>query len=280
MQFQRIYIPICLAVVLLSFSVMLVTGCGIAPEPPVVDEPGEESSSSNDLTKLKKLEPGTYLQTLQMPDGRVVSFTIAIPTTYTDDKQWPMVLSLHYGARQIRQFFSSDMVNGLVVPAVDDLDPIVIAPDVMNKSWLDARCEEAVLYLFGQALKTYNINRKQVLVVGYSMGAEGAWYYAGAHPDKFTAAIPIAGRPLPNYQDYEWTVPMLVIHSRTDEVYPFARTEEVANQIGAETGYVQVYALDGANHYESNKYIEPLKEGVRWVMQVWDSLENNDGGSP
>ena len=126
--------------------------------------------------------------------------------------------------------------------------------------------------LLKEVIETYNVDRHRVLVVGYSLGAEGAWYYASKHPDLFTAAIPIAGSPPADYATMNWSVPMLAIHSKADEVFPFSVVSEaIATLERKGVDCIQLYPLENISHYESNKFVEPLTQGVTWVKEVWDT---------
>ena len=77
-------------------------------------------------------------------------------------------------------------------------------------------------------MRSYNIDRKRVLVVGFSMGGRGTWHMAAQHPDLFTAAIPMAASTRGMTIDQLGRQPTYVIHSREDEVVPFEPAEENA----------------------------------------------------
>jgi predicted peptidase len=51
------------------------------------------------------------------------------------------------------------------------------------------------------------------------------------HPDVFTAAIPVAGSSGDEPLDRLGKIPTYVIHSRDDEVVPFAPDERVALEL-------------------------------------------------
>ena len=250
---------------------VMIAGCGIAREKRDIED---EEKAQIDPTVLQKLKPGSYMQTWQMPDGRVVSFTVAIPQNYIDERPVPLILALHYGTEKVTQFFGNQMVHAMVQPATAELDGIIIAPDVINKSWADFRCEECVMALLNEVCKTYNVDKSRILVLGYSMGAKGTWHFAGKHPDFFTAAIPIAGHPPIDYMDTRWTVPMLAIHSNTDEVFPFQVVDDAVRKLQARGDQVQIFPLKDISHYESGRFVEPLEEAVSWVKQVWDSNQS------
>jgi predicted peptidase len=275
-------LTICTALLL---NALWLAGCGMVPEKPVVDDESGEPAEVP-LTELFKLVPGDYKQTWHTQDGRMISFSISVPAMYSDEQATPLIVALHHGPDRMTQFFGNELLQGMIKPATEDLPAIIIAPDVINQSWQNFRCEECIMALLREVCETYNVDRQRVLLVGYSMGAEGVWHYAGRHPDFFTAAIPIAGHPPSDYLSTNWSVPMLVIHSRSDEVFPFKQVADAVNSLEARgNSPVQLYALEGISHYESGRFIEPLEQAVAWVQQVWkanaaDAVPGGDGQTP
>ena len=80
-------------------------------------------------------------------------------------------------------------------------------------------------------MREYTIDRKRVLVVGYSMGGRGTWHMASQHQELFTAAIPMAASTRGLSIDQLGRQPTYIIHSRADEVVPFEPAEEIARDL-------------------------------------------------
>ena len=102
----------------------------------------------------------------------------------------------------------------------------MIAPDCPTAAWSDAAADKAVMALINDAMRAYAIDRKRVLVVGYSMGGRGTWHMASQHQDLFTAAIPMAASTRDLSIDQLGRQPTYIIHSRADEVVPFDRRKQ------------------------------------------------------
>jgi predicted peptidase len=114
----------------------------------------------------------------------------------------------------------------------------------------------------------FAIDRRQVLVVGFSLGGSGAWYLPARHPDRFTAAIVMAGRSEEPLADLA-KVPTYVIHSRNDEVVPFSQAEARARALEKMGRSVRFDALAGVGHYEMGGYLAALQRGGRWLSERW-----------
>jgi predicted peptidase len=157
-----------------------------------------------------------------------------------------------------------------VLPALGDLDPIIIAPDCPTRSWTDPVAERAVMTLVEKVLADYQIDRRRILVTGFSLGGRGTWFMASRHSDLFTAAIPMAARVGDEPVDRLGAIPTYVIHSRDDEVSPFSPAEINAQALEALGRPVKFEALRGVTHFEMGGYIESLSRAGRWVTERWN----------
>jgi predicted peptidase len=145
----------------------------------------------------------------------------------------------------------------------------MIAPDCPDASWSDPGADKAVMTLIDTAMREYKIDRKRVLVVGYSMGGRGTWYMAAKHQDLFTAAIPMAASVRDLSIDELGRQPTYVVHSRADEVVPFEPAQDTARQLKKLGRDVQFEALDDFTHYDMLSYAEALRRAGRWVASKW-----------
>jgi predicted peptidase len=118
-------------------------------------------------------------------------------------------------------------------------------------------------------LSQFNIDRRRVLVTGFSLGGRGTWFMASRHADLFTAAIPMAASPGDLPIDRLATMPTYIIHSRDDEVSPFAQDERLAKQLMEMGRPVRFQPLYGLGHYEMYRYVDALKGAARWVGDQW-----------
>ena len=138
------------------------------------------------------LGPGIHQQLLP-PDN--LRFSVAIPDGYESGRPVPLVLALHYGGT-VTPFYGMGLLQGLVEPALRQLGAIIAAPDNVANGWSNPRSEANVLALLDAIQEDYSIDPGKTLLLGYSMGGMGTWYLAARHPERFKAAIPIAGRPV------------------------------------------------------------------------------------
>jgi len=214
------------------------------------------------------LAPGLHERTLVRVGEPGVSYAISLPPSYSSSTPAPLILALHYGiGNRDSTGVGSDLVKGIIGPALEGLGAIIVAPDSVRGNWSTSENEKAVNALLDMVMAHYAIDRKRVAVTGYSMGGTGSWYLAEKFPERFSAVLPIASRP--PALAVGWRLPVLAIHSRDDQVVPFdpaaARIAEL-QQAGVNA---KLIALTGIAHYEAGRFREPLRQAVPWLQEVW-----------
>jgi predicted peptidase len=241
--------------------VFLLAGCRSGPGP-ALDSPAPSVNAP---------APGIHQQTIPGPGGQELRFTLSVPPAYDGVRPVPLVLALHFGGRAFPPFYGRNILEGLVQPALEPLGALIVAPDALDSGWTDEDDEARVLFLLDHVTSSFAIDRKRILCTGYSMGGAGTWELIARHPDRFTAAIPIAGRPpagdnapagLPK-------APVYAIHSRADEVVPLAATETHVAALRAQGADVQLIIVDGLTHFQTDRFVDPLRDALPWLARVW-----------
>jgi hypothetical protein len=210
--------------------------------------------------------PGIHELTHPMTGQR---FTLAIPAGHDRATPMPLILSLHYGGR-VTPYFGRGLLEALIAPALAELGAMIVAPDNADRGWANAASEQKLIALLDLIESSYAIDRRRTLVTGYSMGGAGTWYMIARHPDRFAAALPMAGRPpTEELESFGWQVPMYVIHSTADERIPIGPTKDAVaklEQLGAD---IELNVIDGITHFEMGAYRPHLAAAVPWIRAVW-----------
>jgi predicted peptidase len=211
---------------------------------------------------------GLYARTLERAGEPAISYVIAIPPNYSPATPVPLILALHFGVGGgDATGAGGDMLQALVAPALAELGAIMVAPDSVRGNWSSPENEKAVNALLDMVVDKYAIDKKRIVVTGYSMGGTGSWHFAEKFPERFSAAIPIASRPPASAS--EWRLPVLAIHSDADQVAPFgpvaARIEEL-QKAGANA---KMIALGGITHYQVARFRGALHQAIPWLQEVW-----------
>ena len=212
--------------------------------------------------------PGLYNLKLLRVDGPTVRYAIDIPSNYTPSIPAPLILALHFGVRGDDAIGAGrDVMQILVRPALAELGAIIVAPDSVRGNWSSPENEKAVNTLLDMVTAHYAIDKTKVVVTGYSMGGAGTWHFAEKFPERFSAAIPVAGRPPASASG--WRLPVLAIHSRDDQVAPFDPTQTRIAELQKAGVNAKLIPLTGITHYETNRFRDALRQAVPGLREVW-----------
>lgn len=220
------------------------------------------------LQPVAPVAPGMHHLSFPVPDLGPMRYALSIPRGYSPREPRPLVLALHPGGERVPGYGAA-FVQQIVAPGLSDLGAIIVAPDCPTRAWTDPMAERAVLALLQSVLNEYSIDRSRVLVTGFSLGGRGTWFMASQHADLFTAAIPMAGATGDTPIDRLATMPTYVIHSRDDDVVPFAPSERVVAELKRLGRPIELEALDGVTHYAMGGYVSSLRRAGQWVVEQW-----------
>jgi predicted peptidase len=223
--------------------------------------------------KLPNLEAGMNRERLDVPQVGKVRCAIDIPETYDGQTPVPLVLMLHYGyvGAAPEAYTGVDMIKTFGKGS-KELGAITIAPDALGGDWTSRRNEQAAMWLVNSAMQTWNIDPERVIVTGYSMGGEGAWYLGSKHQDVFTAAVPIAA---PVAGANNWKIPVYAVHSESDDIVPYEAARSHAAAVKAAGGNVKFRTAFGPTHYDTERYGNYFVEAAHWLQDQWKQPAGN-----
>jgi predicted peptidase len=214
------------------------------------------------------LAPGMY--NLMLPRGGepTVRYALSIPRGYSPTTPVPLILALHFGVRDGESTGAGRaLMQSLVAPALAELGAVIVAPDSVRGNWSTPDNEKAVTALLDWVTSRYAIDTKRVAVTGYSMGGAGTWHFAEKFPERFSAAIPVSGRPPASAAG--WRLPVLAIHSHDDQVVPFEPAEARIEELQKAGVNATLIPLTGITHYETSRFREALRQSVPWLREIW-----------
>jgi len=223
-------------------------------------------SCDNDGVRPKNTASDYEIETNVMPAGdKNLYYSVLIPGAYSAEKSLPLVLALHFGGPTTTRI-GQDFITSFVYPALKKYRSIIAAPVCpVSNGWANSFCETAVISMLDSIKSKYNIDSSKIIVTGYSMGAEGTWYFAVKHPEIFKAAIPVSGGPPAGILPINSIIPTYIIHSADDEIVPVSSIRTLAASLKDAGLNVKLEIIEGPSHYYTNEFIEPLSETVPWI---------------
>jgi pimeloyl-ACP methyl ester carboxylesterase len=207
-------------------------------------------------------------ETLSFGPDLALRCTLAVPEPVGDPL--PLVLALHYGwvGACPAAFYGGGVLTRLVGPALASLGALIAAPDCPGSDWTVPESEAVLAALWDYLHATYPLDDRRALVTGYSLGGMGAWHLASRYPERFRAAVVMAGWPAPGAVE-RLAIPLYVIHSRDDEVIPIAPTEAAVAALRDRNHPVEFVTLEDITHFEVGRFGRPLRVAAEWVQGIW-----------
>ncbi len=162
-----------------------------------------------------------------------------------------------------------DFLQSLVAPGLEPLHALIAAPDCPAESWTDPQSESLILTLVERLQEQGTIDPQRVALMGYSMGGIGTWHIAARNQHRFAAALILSARPIAGALSLGWRIPLYVIHGRQDEIFPFAEVLAAVDELRRRGAAVQFEPLEGVTHFETQRFIEPLRRAAAWLGALW-----------
>ena len=124
------------------------------------------------------------------------------------------------------------------------------------------------------AIKYLNVHSERVVITGYSDCGNGSWLLSDAHPELFSAGIPMAtafGLSYENGIHQKTEIPLYAIQGELDALFPFTNTEsyeELSVNAGSDITLIKAVGL---THFVACDYLPYLKDAIEWLKtSVWN----------
>lgn len=157
---------------------------------------------------------------------------------------------------------TNDLVGCLTAPALASLDPIIIAPRSEDGQWWRRQDTELVLGLVGAARERWPATGGRGVIMGYSNGGIGTWYFARLYPEHFAAAIPMA---FSHDIVGESVLPIYAIQGTKDEQFDIDAVRDAIAAVQAKGRDVTMHQKARGSHYKACSYVPELSAAGRWL---------------
>lgn len=216
-----------------------------------------------DLVRLPT-EPGPAKVTVSVDGQGSRDFAVWLPEGAGPH---PLVIFLHGAGGGDWLLGSGGILACLVAPALEPLHPIIVAPvsSSAGQWWTEADIA-FVLGLVEAAPKRWAVATEKPLLLGYSNGGIGAWFFARQYPEHFSAVIPMAANativgatPLPVY----------AISGSRDELFPIVEIRRAIAAAKATGQNVTLHEKYRGSHMQPCSYRPELEAAREWLASVW-----------
>jgi predicted esterase len=203
-------------------------------------------------------------------DNTLQPYSVFVPESYEENVPIPLFVSLHGSGvdeRRTIQYITRALRN--------KLNCIILSPKARGLSdWYLADSGKDVLECIGHLRKLYNIDERNVILDGFSMGGYGAWRLGLLYPDLFKAVIirsgavaapfHLKGDKIVDLIDKGKGLNIFIVHGDKDNAVPVENARkavEKLNKLGIEYRYIEV---EGAAHGGYDKWDEILE----WLKNI------------
>ena len=136
--------------------------------------------------------------------GRCVPVLVRLPGSYTSDRQWPLMFAMHGGPPGSVEGAVGSAVSmiGVWAAAAETAGWIVASPAMVDVVLRAGRTQERLPYEIFQPEEAravihavrahFNVDPDRIVSTGISLGSNFSIAYAAAHPDWFSAIVPVS----------------------------------------------------------------------------------------
>ncbi len=193
--------------------------------------------------------PTGFLDKAHKGDG--AKYVAFVPHGYDGTKEYPVILFLH-GSGQVGTDGKAQ-VAGMLAKAIREREKtfafVAVFPQSRHGSWeagtKDGRQAVAIL---DEVMKEYKVDPKRVYLTGPSMGGEGTWSLAAAHPKRWAAIVPLCGGSDPKSAAKFQHVPCWCFHGYADRMIPPERSREMIRALKKAGGRPLYQEYPGVGH--------------------------------
>jgi predicted peptidase len=183
------------------------------------------------------------------------------PLDYDPQRKYPLVVSLH-GSGEVGTNNTAPanhvVAARLAARAKDpEYSSFVLVPQTYD--YWGYRAQSDVLDIMALLEGQYSIDINREYLTGYSLGGYGVWDFIANYPDRFAAAVPVAGGGYSGYAEFFKDLPIWAFHSRADEVVPVSESQEMIDALRAAGGHPRYTEYPFGTHGSSfnDTYSEP-----------------------
>ncbi|MBX3359682.1 MAG: dienelactone hydrolase family protein [Phycisphaeraceae bacterium] len=186
--------------------------------------------------------------------GQGYDYAVYVPRGYDASRAWPLVVFLHGsgesgtdGQKMIVQGIGSNVLwNASRWPCV-----MVMPQKPVQKAQWEAY-DEVVMSIVDRTTREYTIDEDRIVLTGLSQGGHGTWTIGAAHPEVWSALVPICGYPEPMTPEAIAAgvkgIPVWCFHGEADDVVPAEKSRTVVGAIIAAGGEARLTVYPGVNH--------------------------------
>ncbi|MDT0553820.1 dienelactone hydrolase family protein [Urechidicola vernalis] len=253
------------------FSLIFVISCSSDDDTPP-KEPRTAADVREDFSNLIINDGVNDLALESLVEGVFWNFRIVQPESASSANKRPLIIDLHGGARNML-LDAHKTTSCLILPGMENLDPYIVRPNSSGYQWYDEFNQVQVQALVDMVSQFLDVDTSKIVVMGYSDGGNGSFFFAQFFPEIFSAAIPLASSydtsSSGGYTKFD--IPIYAFHGEEDELFDVEITQGFIDgsiNAGSDITFVRVAGLD---HFAGCEYETYMPDVEDWLLNhVWN----------
>lgn len=173
-------------------------------------------------------------------------FSWYVPEYYSADKAWPVIVALHGGSGNGRDFLWSWLREAR------GRGYVLVTPSALSDTWSEDD-DQGLLQILSWLSQRYRLDRERILLTGLSDGATFTLLFGLAHPGVYRALAPLCGVLHPANEIVgnlrrASGVPIYLVHGALDFIFPVALARHARDTLVAAGAAVQYHERADLSH--------------------------------
>lgn len=202
-------------------------------------------------------------------DDGVMPYALYTPSTINESEKTPLIVWLH-GSGEVgcgqETFFNSGLLKTMNKWRRQGFNAYVICPHLSGSyntaRWNRESTKENLQKLLDQIIDEYNIDPERIIVVGHSLGGQGALYMAHELPEYFSRCVVLSGYN-PGIDISEIKIPTI----------GFVGTENAGEDAGS-VSYMKTYFMEVFGD-ENTHFFETSHSGIPSAVFSFDTDDDD-----
>jgi phospholipase/carboxylesterase len=191
-------------------------------------------------------------------------FSLYVPEYYTPDRAWPLVMALHGGSGNGRNFLWSWLRD------IRSFGAILIAPTATGPTWAlmgEDTDTPNLMRMLETVRSRYHVDSRRMLMTGLSDGGTFCWVSGLDRASPFTHLAPVAATFHPLMAEIADAdrlrgLPIFLVHGRLDWMFPVQVARQTRNLLAAAGADLTYREIDDLSHCYPR---EMNAEILRWL---------------
>jgi len=207
------------------------------------------------------INTGTYQNTFTSSAGKNMQYYAYVPNNATEGM--PLILFLHGdgSVNNMNALKTGEMARAVKKTYGDDFPFIFVQPMTEVTSWSKDGRLDTLAELVQQVAKDYKCDPNKIVLAGHSRGGNGTWEMIQAHPELFSAAVPISGIDRKINPANCTKIPIVAVSTPdSSDNYNYGYNQSTVKEINNAGGNASFVSANGYGH--SSAIYGAIKKGV------------------